>query len=214
MPDRLAEFDTCCLSDALDALGLHPAISGLRRQSGSACIVGRAVTIQLTLGTPSASAPKIHLGARAVEESDEQSIIVISHPGIDAGGWGGVLTRAAIVRGVRGVVLKGSTRDIDEANDLDFPIFCEAVTARTARGRLHETATNVDIRLGECDVAPGDYVVADDSGVVIIAQHRLDDVLDKARHIKARETDMIRRLESGIPATQVLGADYEDLLKR
>ena len=66
---------------------------------------------------------------------------------------------------VAGVVVDGPVRDIDEARACDFPVYCRALTARTARGRVAEVECNGPVTIGEVAVQPGDYVVADASGV-------------------------------------------------
>lgn len=210
--ELLLQFDSCTVSDAIDSLQLAEAVSGLRRQSGSSRTVGKAITVQLVKGTPPPENKKIHLGARACELADQESVIVISHPGIDAGGWGGVLTRAAIERGVNGVILDGATRDVDEARELDFPIYAKSVTPKTARNRLFESSTNAPVTIGGCRVYPGDYTLADDSGVVFVRPDHIDQVLEKAAAIQAKESQMIKRIESDWRITDVLGADYEDML--
>lgn len=82
---------------------------------------------------------------------------MVSHPGIDAGGWGGVLSLAAQCAGVAGTIVDGSTRDVDEAIALGYPIFARVTTSRTARGRVHETATNAPITVDGVTVHPGNF---------------------------------------------------------
>lgn len=212
--DRLSLLDSCTVSDATDALGLPCSESGMRRQSGSGSLIGQTITVQLTEGTAPENAPKVHLCATAVSLGGPNSVIVISHPGIDAGGWGGVLTRAAIENQIAGVILDGATRDVDEARTLDFPIFARTTTARTARGRLYESATNIPITIGNARIEPGDYVISDDSGTVFISQDNIEKVLEKAETIVAKETEMVRLLQKGVCVTEVLGANYEEMLKR
>jgi len=209
---RLKAFDVCAVSDALDSLGQSAVISGLRRLSGTGRICGRAVTVLLREGLPPASAEKVHLCARALEMSNSESVIVISHPAIDAGGWGGVLTQAAMLKGVQGTIINGPSRDIDEARAINYPIFATATTARTARGRLHEAETNSSIVIQGVSIQAGSYVLADDSGTAVIAQQIIATVLATAERIVAKEQLMIAALRNGGSATEVLGADYEDML--
>ena len=117
-------------------------------------------------------------------------------------------------RQVAGVIVEGPARDIDEARDYDFPVFARNATARTARGRIKEGATDVPISVGDVTVHPGDFVTADGSGVVFIAQAEIARVLDAAEAIAARERAMIAALNDGTPITKVMGLSYEEMLKK
>lgn len=211
--DRLARLDTCAVSDAKDSLGLSAAVSGMGRASGQGVLAGRVKTVQLAAGKPAPDAPKVHLGARAIAAATAETVIVVAHPGIDAGGWGGVLSTGAQLAGVRGVIIDGPTRDVDEAKGLGFAIFSRTTTARTARGRVYEVSTGEPVVIGAEPVADGDYVIADGSGVVFIRQADISRVLDAAERIAAREAAMVAALRAGEPITQVMGATYETMLE-
>jgi regulator of RNase E activity RraA len=211
---RLLRIDSCALSDAMDRLGLPPAVSGMAPRTVPRRIAGRAMTVRLAEGSPPPGAPVRHLCSAAIEAAERGGIIVVQHvPGLDAGGWGGILSRAALARGLAGCVTDGAARDVDEAREIGFPVFAAAVTARTARGRLHEASTGEHVTIGGVGVAPGDYVLADGSGVVFISAGDIARVLATAEMIAAREAAMARDIEAGRPVSQVMGADYEHMLK-
>jgi len=210
--ERLSRLDCCAVSDAMDKLGLSGVVTGLPPLAAMRRIAGRVVTLKLDLGTPPPG-PVRHLGTMAVEVAQPGDVIVVEQrSGVDAGSWGGILTQGAKVRGVAGVIADGPVRDIDEAKALDFPVYARACTARTARGRIVEMGTNVPVRIGEIDVTPGDFVIADGSAVVFIPAGEIDRVLDAARHIADREGAMAEAIRAGRPITEVMGANYEHLL--
>src|SRR4029079_3689157 len=120
----------------------------------------------------------------------------------------------AKLRGVAGVIVDGPVRDVDEARDYDFPVFARSATARTARGRIREGATDVAITVGDVTVHPGDFVVADGSAVVFIPQADIARVLDAAEAIAARERAMVAALKDGTPITEVMGRNYETMLRK
>jgi 4-hydroxy-4-methyl-2-oxoglutarate aldolase len=211
--ERLRRLDVCALSDALDALGLPAAVSGLARRSGGRIIAGRVSTVTLAAGPAPTGAPKVHLCARAIDAARPGTVIVVSHPGADAGGWGGVLSHAARRQAVEGAIVDGPTRDLDEAIALAFPVFARSVTARTARGRVHEIATDAPIEVGGVRVEAGDVVVADGSGVAFLPAARVADVLAMAERIAAKERLMTEAIRSGQPVSLVMGADYETMLQ-
>jgi len=118
------------------------------------------------------------------------------------------------MKGVAGVIAEGLVRDVDEAREIGFPIFCRGFTALTARARVHEAATDVPIRVGDVTVEPGFYVVADSSATIFISPADAERVLAAVTSIAARETEIIRRLEAGETASAALGANYEHMLQR
>lgn len=211
---RLSRLDSCAVSDALDKLGLAGTVAGLPPLSSARRIAGRVVTVKLGAGAAAASGPPRHLGTAAIEAARPGDVIVVEQrSGIDAGSWGGILSLGAKLRGVAGVIADGPVRDIDEAKGHDFPVFARACTARTARGRIVELATNGPVTIGEVAVSPGDYVIADGSAVVFIRSADIERVLEAAEHIAGREALMAKALHEGKPITEVMGANYEHMLK-
>ncbi len=130
-----------------------------------------------------------------------------------AGCWGGILTLGAKVRGVAGVIADGPVRDIDEARAYDFPVYCRSLTARTARGRVAELETNALVDIGGVIVNAGDFVIADASGVAFVPAADIARVLDAAEMIAGREAAMAKALLAGQPITEVMGANYEHMLR-
>jgi len=213
---RLLRLDCCAVSDAMDKLGLKGSVSGLEQRATTRRIAGRIVTYKLVpaADAPKTSGPPRHLGTTAIEAAQPGDIIVVEQrTGIDAGSWGGILSLGAKVRTIAGVIADGPVRDIDEARAYDFPVYSRALTARTARGRVAEAFTNEPVTLGDVTACPGDYAIADASGVVIIAAADIERVLDTAEMIAGREAAMAKALLAGTPISQVMGADYEHMLR-
>lgn len=213
---RLMWLDSCAVSDALDKLVLRGCVTGISPLAAMRKIAGRVHTVQLVAKekAPPASGPPRHLGTTAIEACKPGEIIVVEQrSGIDAGSWGGILSLGAKLRGVSGVVVDGPVRDIDEARQMDFPVFGRTATARTARNRIVEIGTDIPVTIGDVTVVPGDYVLADGSAVVFLAQQDAARILDAAEAIAGREAAMAKALQSGKPITEVMGADYEHMLK-
>jgi 4-hydroxy-4-methyl-2-oxoglutarate aldolase len=213
---RLMRLDSCAVSDALDKLGLHGCATGISPLSSTRKIAGRIHTVRLVAKdkAPPMSGPPRHLGTAAIEACKPGEIIVVEQKsGIDAGSWGGILSLGAKLRGVAGVVVDGPVRDVDEARQMDFPVFGRTTTARTARNRIVEVGTDIPVTIGDLTVLPGDYVLADGSAVVFLAQIDAERILDAAESIAGREAAMAKALQNGKPITEVMGADYEHMLK-
>lgn len=214
---RLARLDVCAVSDALDKVGIaNQVVSGLEQRSSTRPISGRVVTYRLVpaAGAAPTAGPVRHLGTSAIELAEPGDVIVVEQrTGIDAGCWGGILTLGAKVKGVAGVIADGPVRDIEEARGYDFPIYCRSLTPRTARGRVVEVEVNQPVAIGEVTVRPGDYVVADAGGSAFIPAARIDEVLAVAEMIAGREAAMAKALLAGRSICEVMGADYEHMLR-
>jgi 4-hydroxy-4-methyl-2-oxoglutarate aldolase len=210
---RLEKLDACAVSDALDAAGLPGAQSGLPRRSTRKRIAGIVQTVKLHDKAPEGGS-KRHLGTAAIEAADSLTVIVVEQrTGIDCAGWGGVLANAAHKKGVRGVIMEGPARDVDEYEEIGFPVFSRYTTARTARGRVWEQAFGGPVQVGDSTVQPGDYVIADASGVVFVPAARIEEILKTAEMIAEKERLMTRDVLDGKPVSVVMGTNYETMLQ-
>lgn len=211
--ERLLHMDSCAVSDALDKLGLTGSVTGIGRVSTDQRIAGRVLTVKLDRAESRTSTR--HLCTSAIESAQPGDIIVCEQrTGLDAACWGGNLTIGAQMRGVAGAIIEGPARDIDESRQLGFPVFARTITGRTARGRIVEVATDEPVQVSDITVRPGDYVIADASSVVFIAQAEIERVLVAAENIWQREALIAQALREGQPASQAMGANYEQMLKR
>lgn len=211
---RLSRLDACAVSDALDQLGLAPSVTGLAPLSVRQRISGRVTTVRLAAGRPPEGTPPRHLCTAAIDSSEAGGVIVVEHrAGVECAGWGGILSNAASLRGLSGVMVEGLARDIDEAREIGFPVYARGATARTARGRVFEAETGGTIRVGDVEVAHGDFVVADSSGAAFVPAGRIEEVLAAAERIAAKEAAMTREVRAGKPVSGVMGARYEHLLQ-
>ncbi len=217
----LANLDACAVSDALDALGLPGVVDGLRCLTGVARISGTVITVELgpiseAAGEPSTpdAGPTRHLGTAAADAAAPGTVIVVAHQGrTDSAGWGGNLSRAAKRNGAVAVICDGAVRDVDEAREVGLPLFATGATPRTARSRTVERSWGQPVEIDGVRVESGDLVVADSTGVVFVSSHHLALVVDKATSIVAREASMAAAIDAGAPVSEVMGADYEHLLK-
>lgn len=210
--DRLGRLDACCISDAGDQIGLPAAVTGIGWRSVRRRIAGRVATVTLAAGTAPNGSHR-HLCTSAIERAGAGDVIVVEQrTGVDAAGWGGILSNAAQVRGLAGVIVEGPARDIDEAAELGFPVYSRSATCRTARGRIFEVASGEPVTVGDTLVNEGDYVVADSSGVVFIPASRIEELLAAGERIAAREAAMTSSVRAGEPVSQVMGARYETML--
>jgi 4-hydroxy-4-methyl-2-oxoglutarate aldolase len=147
--------------------------------------VGQALTVQLSPGD-------LVDPLKALEMGQPGDIIVV-----DAGGdrqtsvCGGLMGGLAKNRGIRGMIVDGAGRDIDELEDIGWPIWTRAITARGTHTmfseRKEELSINVPIQCGGVIVNPGDFIVADTIGVTVVQIGRAEELLAKAREQAERE---------------------------
>ena len=210
LAERLLKLDTCVVSDTLDKLGIAGAVTGLGPMWHCPKIAGPIVTVKLK---PKGEEPPIrHLCTAAVEASKPGDIIVIDHGGRDyAAGWGGILSQAAKVKGVAGVICDGAIRDLDESHEIRFPVYAKCAVSITARGRIVEESYNEPISIGRVSVKPGDIAFADGSGVVILPGQRAEEIVTAAEAMAVIEAAMTRDVQAGKSVVEVMGTNYEKM---
>lgn len=201
---RLAGVDACAVSDALDRLGLVGVAHGLVCQSGpERRIAGRAVTVRVAPRRDDTARP--HLCTTAIMGSGPGDVIVVGDQGrLDVSCWGGLLSLAAVERGIEGVVVDGACRDAAEAGELGFAVFARTVVPTSARGRIVEESTGEPVTVGPVEVRAGDLVVADRCGVVFVPAERATEVLGLAERIVHTEAAMAEAVRAGRSIIEVM----------
>jgi len=209
---RLAKLDTCAVSDALDRLGLKGAVLGIRPLWPCPRIVGRAVTVKIKpAGLDKA---KQHLCTPAIAAATPADVIVVDNGGrTDVAAWGGLLSLAAQTKKLRGVIVDGAARDVDESRELQFPVYARAAVQVTARGRIMQQSYNEEIAFAGVQVHPGDLVIADGSGVVFVPHAKEQEVIAQAEALAQRETQMADAIRGGRSVVEVMESlGYESML--
>lgn len=211
---KLLKLSTTNISDALDKTGIRGAVSGILPMYNCPRIVGPAVTIKITAAGMLKS--KHHLGVHAIAAAAKGDIIIIdNHGDLQNNCWGEILSMGAKMKGVSGVVVDGAARDIDMCKEFEFPVFARGTVPITARGRIMQESFNEVIRVGDVQVRPGDIVMADINGVVVVPVEKIDEVINAAEEIFQKEAAMVAELRKG---TSILEVDekfaYEQMLKK
>ncbi len=189
MLSRLARFSTATLVESLRdySAALPSAIKPIEARSS---LCGPAVTVS----SPGGDNLMLH---RAIYAARPGDVLVVEVGGeFEFGYWGDVMTQAARVRRLGGLVIDGCVRDLREISASRFPLFarggCIRGTAKRGGGRL-----NQPIMIGSSRIASGDLIVGDRDGVVVIPPDQLARVLETAAHRVKHETAMKRELRAG-----------------
>ena len=209
--DRFENWIPAPSPTRLISLAWSGSVIGLRPMSIPRRIAGRSVTVQLAKAN--GEVPRRHLCTAAVDASGPGDVIVVAHEGrVDVAGWGGILSLGAVTREIEGVIVDGACRDVDESTELALPVYARATVPITARGRIFEKSWNQPIQVGGVEVAPGDLVLADGSGVVFIPALQAEAIVSAAERIAHRETAMAAAVRAGRPLADVMNRSYEELL--
>lgn len=200
--NRLLKLSTTNLSDAMDKIGIRGSVIGIRPMYNCPRIVGRAVTIKITAAGILKS--EHHIGVHAIDSASPGDVIVIDNRGdVNNNCWGEILSMGAKMKGVSGVIVDGAVRDIDMCEKFEFPVYARGAVPITARGRIMQESFNTAVRIGDVQVNPGDSVMADVNGIVIIPIQRLDEVLQVAENILEKENAMVEELKNGVSILEV-----------
>lgn len=200
---RLAQLDSCAVSDALEKAGIRGTVLGIRPVWDCPKVVGTAVTVKIK--PVGLERPTQHLCTPAIDAASEGDVLVIDNAGrTDVATWGGLLTLAAHMKGIKGVIIDGAARDVDESRELHFPVYARGAVPVTARGKIMQESFNQDIQCGGVSVSPGDYVLADGSGVVIVPAAKAEEIITEAEKIARKEAEMAAEIKKGRSVTDVL----------
>ena len=204
---QLSQYSTSIVSDALDELAVLGVLPGIEaRRVGQGRVVGRALPVRLQPKSNDPSAYRFGGGVgkpleQVLQTMQDGDIVVMDLGGSNrAAAWGGLASRIAQRRGVRGTIMWGACRDVDEIRAIGYPVWSVAVCPRRSRNEFTFGAINEPITIQGVTIAPRDFIIADESGVVCVPQGRFGEVIA----LCARIADQERVLEA-----QVLNGSLE-----
>jgi 4-hydroxy-4-methyl-2-oxoglutarate aldolase len=193
---RLKNVDTTAICDADKTTRVMSA--EIRCRSANPGIFGRAFTVRCR--------EDFFAVARAVEEAPVGHVIVIDGGGSETALAGELFARAAIVRGLAGIIVDGGYRDIAYVSQSSLPVYSRYVKPMAGTtSKLGEL--QVPVTCGGVTVLPGDLVIADVEGIVVVNPDHAERLLRAAENVKANEAHVIARLDSGLPLSAGLNIE-------
>lgn len=211
---QLLAVSTPNVSDALDRLGIEGAPRGILPIYPCAKIAGPAATLKVV---PFGQAEEsIVLGTlRAIVKGGAGAVLVVDgseNPNVNS--LGGVAGATAKHNGLVGCVSDAVVRDVDEYKVYGLPVYCRGIAQQSVRGRSACAGYGMEIRLGGIRVRPGDYILADDNGTVVIPQERVAEVVAFAQKVRATEERVIAEIRAGAdPVEAHQRVNYDNMLK-
>jgi len=195
--DAFSKASTGNVADAVDeATGVRGFMSREMKPVFKAKVIGPAVTVQLrrALRTDKRDWPNLQI--QALDEAPPGSVIVeVLEDGLDTAGVGNLMATTAKVRGLAGMVIDGGARDVEELEEIGFPVWSRSQTPATSVGRYVPVAKNVPVMCGGVWVRPGDWIVGDKTGVVVVPTESLPRVLELLRQYDDKETKMVELIK-------------------
>jgi len=206
-----AQLSTPTVSDALDRLGIAGQALGIAPLDRSFRLVGRAWTLRYgPVGQDRGTVGDY------IDDLGPGDVVVLDNQGrLDATVWGDLLTIVAHRRQVAGTVIDGICRDVDRSLTLGYPIFSRGNWMRTGKDRVRVEATQVPVSVGGIRVEPGDLLLGDGDGAVVVPAGRTDEVLEAAERIEGAEAAIRAAVQAGTPLGEARrAAGYHDLQHR
>ncbi|MEU7857984.1 RraA family protein [Nonomuraea sp. NPDC049141] len=186
-------LSTASVSDALDSLGLPGSLHGIGALRQGQRVVGPVFTVTYE--------PVDEAGGTVGDFLDDVpagTVILIDNAGrTDCTVWGGIMSQTAHQRGVAGTVINGTCRDVAVATAAGYPIWSVSRFMRTGKDRVRVAAVQTAVAIDGVAIRPGDILVADDDGPVVVPATRWDEVADIARRIDRVEEAVIEAVRCG-----------------
>lgn len=206
--DRLRKIPPATVGHMRDFGFMESALRPIGRKGFSVC--GPVVTVKVM----AIDNVVVH---NAIDMAQPGDIIVIDRNGDDKHAcWGEMTSLAAKMRGLAGTIVDGPATDIIEIEEMEYLVFCRGVSPITTRALAISGEINTVVQCGGVSVAPGDIILADDNGVLVIPPDQVAEVVERCEPRAQREPETRRRLLAGELLSERSGArqKLKDALER
>ena len=181
------------ISDAMHRKG---AMKGIRPIKAGFHMVGKALTVSTMDGDWAKP-------IEAIDKADSETVLVIDVKGGETAVWGELATWSARIKGLAGIVIDGAVRDLDDLLQMDVPIFCRHISSNAGEPKGFGEI-GAEIICGGERVRTGDWIIGDDSGVVVVPQERAQEIANRALDVKEHEDRIREEIKRGGSLGKVL----------
>lgn len=196
--EELSKFSAATIHEAMGRNGNLP--SGIKPIHSKMKVYGLAYTVM----TMPRDNVLLH---RAYAYAKPGDVIVASCSGFyEAGYWGDLMSLGAKTKGIAGLVIDGCVRDADDIEAMGFPVFSRGLCIRGTSNHGDGTL-NEPIIIGDCMIHPGDIIIGDRDGVVVVPQDRMDEAIEKSKAREEKEEKVRKQLREGKTSIQIYGWD-------
>ena len=179
-----------------DAMHRKGAMEGMFSICGDVKMVGRAVTVQTFSGDWAKP-------VEAIDVAGPGNVIVINNDGAThVAPWGELATLSCVKKGISGVVIDGAVRDVDDIRKTKFPVFARAIVPNAGEPKGFGEI-NAEIRCAGQFVNPGDWIIGDESGVVVVPKERAYEIARRAVEVRKNEERIREEILRGSTLSQV-----------
>lgn len=191
--DQFKKLDTPSITDAMDRLGLTGGLLGIKAVVPGTKLCGQAFTVHYT------ACGQVHGTVGDFLDDVEPGEVVV----IDNGGrlhctvWGDIMSYYSSDHQIAGTIIDGVCRDIPTIYELKYPIFTKGTYMVTGKDRVYVDSVNTPVSISNVQVLPGDLMIADDSGAVVVPFSQAEAVLKVALEIEAKEQFIRAELKKG-----------------
>ena len=191
--EAFSKVSTCNISDAFHkqgiVLGLKPYLKHKQK------LVGRALTVQTTNGDWAKP-------VEAIDQVKKGDVIVIDVGGAPVAVWGELASNSAMVMGATGVVIDGAIRDIDDIIDLGFPAFARSCVPNAGEPKGYG-GIGIEIKIGGQIVRTGDWIIGDESGLIVVPKEKAVEVANRALAVHENENRTREEIRRGSTLSKV-----------
>lgn len=205
---RASTFYAGLVADNCDKVGYRNQIlpAKFRPLDPSTVVVGFAYTVQCEIVdvVPADAEEFYKTQFEAVDNVTPDSVAVVAggeHP--TGAFWGELMSTRVRACGGRGVVIEGTTRDVQMVKEMDFPCFITGINPGDSAGRVNSIAYQIPIEIGGVKIYPGDFVFGDVDGVVIIPKAVIEEVITLAEEKRSKENLARDALRAGMSVKEM-----------
>ena len=190
---KLKKMDTASISDAMDKLGIPCGLLGIQAVIPGHKICGEAFTVHyVPCGMEKGTVGDF------IDDVQPGQVVVIDNAGRNyCTVWGDIMTFTAKTKGIEGTLIDGVCRDVNGIKELDYAIYTKGKYMVTGKERVQVDQVNIPVAISGVQVRPGDIILGDDSGALVVPKERAAEILEIAKTIEETEQKIIAEVKNG-----------------